>query len=85
MAIGMRHAMVTVAEKAAKERTYQVAQEFLRRFAAEQGSTDCRVLLGYDMSIPEQLEKVHAGGLTKTTCPPLVSTALRLLAEMGIV
>ena len=85
MAIGLEHGRVSVDDREAKGRCYDVGEEFLRRFRAREGATTCRDLLGYDLSKPDEGEKARQEGLFASVCPRLVVTAAevaeKLLAE----
>jgi C_GCAxxG_C_C family probable redox protein len=84
MVIGLKHGMVKAEDQTAKDETYRVSQQLMATFAAEQGSTTCRVLLGYDLSDPEQRQAAHEAGATRAVCPGLVRAAVRLLETGGL-
>jgi C_GCAxxG_C_C family probable redox protein len=65
-----------------KELSYALAREFVDRFIQQRSSTQCRELLGIDISTPEGLERVREEGLTETLCPELVRDAAKILLEM---
>ncbi len=65
-----------------KELSYSLAREFVNEFTRRRGSTQCRELLGIDISNPEGLERVREEGLTETLCPELVSEAASILLEI---
>ena len=52
MVIGLKYGKGTVGDDAAKEKTYTLVQEFLRKFRAKNGSINCTELLGYDLRDP---------------------------------
>ena len=65
-----------------KELSYTLAREFMAEFNRRRGSTQCRELLGIDISAPEGLQRVREEGLTETLCPELVREAVIILLEM---
>ena len=65
-----------------KELSYTLAREFVAEFQKRRGSTQCRELLGIDISNPEGLERVREEGLTETLCPELVGDAASILLEI---
>jgi hypothetical protein len=65
-----------------KELSYSLAREFVDEFLRRRGSTQCRELLGIDISTPEGLERVREEGLAETLCPELVRDAAKILSEM---
>ncbi len=44
-----------------REKTYALAQKLYRRFEDRNGTVLCKELLGHDLSVPEQLERVRRG------------------------
>ena len=84
MVIGLKYGKVQAEDQTAKDETYRVSQQLMAAFTAEQGSTVCRVLLGYDLSDPEQQKAAHEAGVTRTVCPALVRAAVRLLESGGV-
>jgi len=84
MVIGLKHGKVKAEDETAKDETYRVSQQLMAAFAAEQGSTTCRVLLGYDLSDAEQRRAAHEAGATRAVCPALVRAAVRWLEVGGV-
>lgn len=82
MAIGLKYAMVRPEEPEAKERTYQVAGEFIRRFMARHGALTCRELLGCDPSTPEGLARMKEKNFHATVCPRFVKAAVELASDV---
>ena len=60
------------------EKTAQFQAAFLERF----GSTECRKLLGYDFSVPGELEKARESGKMLTNCSGFVRAASETLQEL---
>jgi len=57
--------------------------EFIRRFREEMnGKTNCRDILGKDISIPVEMAEIRKQGLILKTCPSALSVSIRLLEEM---
>ena len=81
MVLGLRYGHTTAGETAARERTHEVAREFVRRFEARNGSTICRELLGFDMSTEEGMEAAKKPG-SFDRCPQYVRDAMEILEEM---
>ena len=65
-----------------KARMYEYVQEFMDKFKAKHHAVDCRDLLGYDISIPEEQAKAKEEGLFTTLCPKLIEDAGMILEEM---
>ncbi|MBI5834674.1 MAG: C_GCAxxG_C_C family protein [Armatimonadetes bacterium] len=61
---------------------YDKVHEFTQCFAQRCGAVDCRDLLGYDISDPEQMAKARELGLVRTVCPNAVGAAAEILEQM---
>jgi len=82
MVIGLKHGRAKLEDAAAREKTYELAQEFVKRFKARNQSILCRDLLGADMSTPEGLKAAMAQNLPHTRCPKLIKDAAEILEEI---
>ena len=82
MAIGLRHAMVTPGDDAARQRATDAGREFLRRFTAQHGSNVCRELLGCDLSTPEGMARMRQEDLHHKVCEGLVRDAADMVQEI---
>jgi C_GCAxxG_C_C family probable redox protein len=83
MVLGLRYGP-TVADKAAKELTYEQARDFIARFEARYGATSCADLLGVNIGMPEGHSAAREANVFKTVCPALVTSAVAILEEMGV-
>jgi len=85
MVIGLKHGkVITDGSKYGSntETTYRLVAEISRRFKERNGSIHCRDLIGHDLSIPEEREKVVQKGLFSTTCSKCIRDAVELLEEI---
>ena len=82
MVIGLAYGKTEAKDEDAKEKTYQQVREFVERFQAANGSTVCKELLGFDLSVPEEAAQAKEKGLFKNLCPRLVENAVEILEEM---
>jgi C_GCAxxG_C_C family probable redox protein len=78
MALGLQRGSDTAE---AKEDTYRLAEEFIRRFQELHGTILCRELIGYDISTKEGLQAAREKKAFTGICPRLVEDATRLAAE----
>lgn len=69
-------------EGKAREAVFSVVQEFFRRFEALHGTTDCKSLLGEDMSTEEGMKKIKEEKLVSKRCPALVRDAASILETL---
>lgn len=82
MVIGLAEGNVRSEDKAAKQKAYDLAREFMDRFRSVNGTICCRELLGLDLSVPEQLQLAREQGLFETKCPGYVRDATRILQDL---
>jgi len=82
MLIGLKYGKCSPEDNQAKEKTYQLVQEFAKRFRELHGSLKCKELLPYDISIPQELQKAREEGLFTTVCPKLVKSASEIVEGM---
>lgn len=62
-----------------KKIAYEKVQEFDRLFLKENGSLECKDLLKYDLSIPEESDKAIELNLFDTVCPKMVGSSADIL------
>ncbi|MBI5384675.1 MAG: C_GCAxxG_C_C family protein [Verrucomicrobia bacterium] len=82
MVLGLRHGGVDAGNREAKEQLYALVREFTVQFQARHGATQCRDLLGYDLSTAEGAQQVKEQKLTATVCPEFVRTAAEIVEGM---
>jgi C_GCAxxG_C_C family probable redox protein len=82
MVIGLKHGKTKADDDAAREKTYELAQQFAARFRARNKSIVCRELLGYDLATEEGRESVMEKNLFATICPRFVKDAGEILEEI---
>lgn len=80
MVIGMKHGHAS-SDPEDKMVTKQKILRFNELFNAEHGSLICKKLVGYDISILEELEKAREADAFHTKCPPLIKTACNILEK----
>ena len=82
MLIGLKYGRTKIDDTEAKEKTYALAQEFVKRFKAKYGSICCKDLLEFDISTPEGLKKARAEGVFRTVCPRYVKISSQIIEEI---
>ncbi|MGD1047865.1 MAG: C-GCAxxG-C-C family protein [Candidatus Krumholzibacteriaceae bacterium] len=82
MTLGLAHGSSRPQDKEKKEKSYELAREFVRRFAERNGTTVCRDLLGCDIGTSEGYEQAKQRGLFDTVCVKLVKDAVEILEDM---
>ncbi len=82
MLIGLKHGKVHKDNNEAKETTYNLVQEYTKRFKAINGSVKCTELLGYDLSTAEGFKTAGESNLWKTVCARLVKDSAQIVEEL---
>ena len=67
------------AEKRMK--SYTLARTLYERFEGMHGSVLCRELIGYRLSVPEELEKAYQAKVFDKKCRVFVGTAIEILLD----
>jgi len=81
MAIGLKHGTdKTVLRE--KEKAYDIALKFYDQFVKECGSPFCRKLIGYDLTKPEELEKMRKSNVRDEKCSHFVKKAVETLIDI---
>jgi len=83
LALGLRHGAGVADSEEAKLRLYERVRGFIAAFEARHGSSECRALLGFDISTPEGMSRIRKQNLIATRCTEFVRTAVELLEEAG--
>lgn len=65
----------------AKDETYRLAEDFIKRFQECHGSILCRELIGHNVATPDGLQSAREQEVFKTICPGLVKDAAELVSE----
>jgi C_GCAxxG_C_C family probable redox protein len=79
MVIGLKHSKVSGSRLLSRDRTEDVAHEFVERFKALHGTVVCRELLGCDVTTPEGLKTAKQEKHFKKRCPEYVKDAALIL------
>lgn len=56
--------------------------ELKEKFTQEFGTVECKKLIGYDLSVPEELKNALDSGKLLDYCPGLVDKAIRMTEEI---
>jgi C_GCAxxG_C_C family probable redox protein len=82
MVIGLRFGMNKPGDSEAKQKTYDVTMEFVKRFRDRRKSILCRELLGCEIGTPDGMQQATDKGLFTNLCPELVRDAAKILEEL---
>ena len=82
MVIGLKYGMVRDEDIEAKEKTYELCQEFAAKFKSRNDSLKCTELIGYNLSIPESYTKAKEDGVFDEVCPKFIRDSMQILEEL---
>lgn len=82
LVIGLKHGRDRAEDTAAKDKTYALVQEFVRRFEAKDGHVRCRELLGCDIGTTEGQKMIEERRLPQMRCEPLILDAVAILEDL---
>jgi len=82
MVIGLKHGKVQAEDEEAKEKTYEIVREFVKRFKSLHDFIMCKDLLGYDLDIPEEREEAEEKQICENRCPEFVKNAVEILGKL---
>ena len=81
MSIGLRYGTnVPILEK--REEAYRLARELYEQFEKEFGSPFCRELIGFDLTVPEELERARESKVLDEKCTCFVKKAVEILISL---
>lgn len=83
MVLGLKFGKAKEDDNARKIDTYEKTNEFLREFANQNGTINCRELLqGLNMNDPEDGKKIESLGLFKTSCRKYIRDAVEITQKL---
>ena len=82
MVIGLHCSKPGVSADKAKRDSYALAQNFLKIFEDRHGSTECRVLIGLDISTIQATQAAREKNVFTSRCPDFVRSAAEILEEL---
>lgn len=82
MAIAFGYTSGDLREEHHREITDQLVRKYLDKFRQKHGSIRCRELLGYQIGIEEELEKVREKNLFEIVCRQLVESSVEIVEEI---
>ncbi|MEA4932973.1 MAG: C-GCAxxG-C-C family protein [Lawsonibacter sp.] len=83
LVLGLKYGQDDVEDKHSKTMNYLIVKDFINRFKALNGSTNCSELIQYDLSDDTQLASARQAGVFKTKCCNYVSDVVKLLVEIS--
>jgi len=80
--LGLKYGKTRPEDEAAKQKTYRLVRELIRRFEEGHQTLLCRDLIGIDLSTPEGLKAAQEKKVFATTCSSFVRDALEILEQL---
>lgn len=82
MAIGLKFGTKEVISADEKTELYNKVSDFLKEFKSIHMHTQCKDLLGYDISKPDEFAIVKENEISKNKCPGFITSAVEILENM---
>lgn len=82
MVLGLKYGHCHYDAPEEKANAYKISENFMDRFIEKNGTVVCRELLGYDLTKPEDMQKIKELDLFHITCPKMIQCATEILEEM---
>ncbi len=82
IALGLKYGHSMPKDAQTKATLMAKKKEFEERFTAQHGSCICRKILGYDLTKPEEMQKIQEQNLLATICPKLVISATNIVSDI---
>lgn len=82
MVLGMKYGQYDEEHMDQKDVMGAKRVQFYEKFAQKYPSCICRELLGYDLTKPEEMQKILDEGLLMDFCPKLVADVIEILDDM---
>ena len=79
MVIGLKYGRGVNEPEEVQEKTFKIVNEFIEKFVAKYGTTECKELIGYDLTNSREQVMALENGVYETICPKLVKSAAELL------
>jgi C_GCAxxG_C_C family probable redox protein len=79
LVLGLKYGRTRAKDEEAKERTYALVLDFIRKFEQAYGSLQCRELLGVDLSTPQGRKEAEKKKLHDTLCTKFIASAIEIL------
>jgi len=82
MVIGLKYGKIRAEDDEAKEKTYALVHDFIKKFKARHGSIVCRELIGVDLDTPAGHDQAVERGIFENLCSKYVRDAVKILEQI---
>lgn len=82
IALGIKYATTKENDHEKKNNLLKLKTQFEEEFCKKNNSCICKEILGYNLSVPEEMKKIQEEKLLETKCPEVVLSACEILEKM---
>jgi len=82
IALGIKYATTKENDHEKKNELLKLKTQFEEEFCKANKSCICKEILGYNISIPEEMKKINEEKLLETRCPKVVLSTCKILKKM---
>jgi len=82
MVIGLKHGKTKDDDEEAKQETYRLVNEFVKRFKFRNNTILCKELINCDLSKPDGLLFARENNIFTEICPKFVQDAIEIIEEL---
>ncbi|MDR0574203.1 MAG: C-GCAxxG-C-C family protein [Tannerella sp.] len=79
MAVGLKYGHAAPTETDKKDRTLTIMGELRKKFVEKYHATECRHILGHDLSDPDEMQQILDKGLIASICPNVIVDTVDIL------
>lgn len=81
MVLGLRYGENSTSDSVIKLNNYDRAKALCERFIEQNGALDCKDIIKFDLSNPEEYKQAQAAEVFKTKCSNIVADTVRLVED----
>ena len=82
MVLGLKYGHYHYNDNEEKSRAYSLAVEYNKCFCDKSGSIVCKDLLGYNLSVQDEMLLIKEKNLFTKVCPRIIADAVEILEQM---
>ncbi|PKM94884.1 MAG: hypothetical protein CVU84_08135 [Firmicutes bacterium HGW-Firmicutes-1] len=82
MAIGLKNGHFIEGDTDSKAKAYEITKQFELKFEELNGSIICKQLLGYDITIENELKMIKEKTLFDMICPKMIEDSINILEDL---
>ena len=79
MAVGLKYGHAAPNETDKKDRALTIMGQLRKKFVQKYHATECRCILGHDLSNPDEMQQIIYKGLIASICPDVIVDTMDIL------